>query len=107
MNIILEICSNALQSAYSYWFFFYTSPAARWFARTVTGATQDTGKDIGFPINQVCIRVPTSGYQPNILRYRGMCRTGILAIHYFMKVFRIVNICWFHQLKRLKHRKVG
>ena len=65
-------------------------------ARTITRSPQYTGKHIGVPIEHVGFGITLLRNQADVLRNRRVCRTGVLAIDYFVKVVWIKNICWFH-----------
>jgi hypothetical protein len=90
--------SNALESAngHGLWFLSIvlldaTAPT-RWLARPVAGSTQDTGENIGHPIDHVGIAVATLTDQTDVLRNGGMSRTGPLAIDDLVEVRRMGNV---------------
>ena len=79
---------------------FHAAPAARRFARAVTGASQDAGKHIRFPVDHVGIVVLARSDHADVFGNGRVRRAGVLTIDDFMKVLRVRNIGGFQSLLR-------
>jgi hypothetical protein len=95
-DIIFEVGRYTFESAYGHRFFFYSSTSAGWLAWSVTGTSQYSREYIGLPIDHVRFGVFSGGDESNVLRYRRVCRTRVLAIHYLVVVLRVFIICRLH-----------
>src|ERR1700738_211076 len=97
-DITLEARRNALQAADRHRLLFYADPPAGRLAWPVAGTPENSGKDIGFPIDHVSVAVSPSGNQSDVFRDWGVSRTGPLTIHDLVEVVRCRNIGRFHLL---------
>jgi hypothetical protein len=86
------IGSHTFQAADGDRFFFNATAAAGGFTGSVAGAAEDARKDIGLPVDHICIVVAALGDHPDILRDGGVGRTGILTINDFMEILGILKI---------------
>ena len=90
--VILEVSGYSFKPADSYRLFFNSPPTTGRLTWAVASSAQDTGKNIGHPIDHVCIGISACGDESDVFGYRRMSRAGILAIHYFVEILRIMNI---------------
>jgi hypothetical protein len=61
-------------------------------AGPVARAAEDAGKDVGFAVEEVGLRVASLRDQPNVLGHVRVGGTRPLAIDHFMVVLRIRNV---------------
>src|SRR5262249_34661386 len=73
--------------------FFDPAAAARGLARPVAGASEDAGKHIRPPVDEVSLAVVARRDQPDVFRNWGVGRTGPLAIDDLVKVFGSTDVC--------------
>src|SRR5271166_379166 len=97
-DIVLEVRRNALQAADRNRLLFHADPPAGRLAWPVAGTPENSGKDIGFPIDHVGVAVAASGNQSDVFRDWGVSRTGPLTIHDLVEVVRCRNVGRFHLL---------
>jgi hypothetical protein len=95
-DIAFVVCGHSFESANGNRFLFNPDPTARRFTRSVASPSENSRKNIGFPIDHIGFGKFFGGNQPDILGNRCVGRTGVLAIHYFMVVFRIFGIGRLH-----------
>ena len=97
-DVVLEIRRYPLQPANCNWFLLDPGSTAGRFARAITRSTEHARKNVAFPINQVGVGVAFLRNQPDVLGHRRMRRTGVLAIHDFVEIFRIGCVSRFQDL---------
>ena len=95
-NFAFVVGSHTFQAANGNGFIFHTSAAAGRFARPVARSAQNTGKNVGFPVHQISFRVPLGGNQTDVFGHGRMGRTCVLAVDYFVEIFRIFDVGRFH-----------
>src|SRR5205823_4136153 len=95
-DVVLEVGGDALEAADCHRRFLDASAAARRFAWTIAGASQNSGKHVRFPIDHVGVAVAALRDQSDVFGNRGVCRTGPLAIDHFVKVVGGRDIGRFH-----------
>jgi hypothetical protein len=95
-DIAFVVCSDSFESADGNRFLFDPYPPASRFAGSVTGSSEYTRKNIGFPVDHVGFSEFFGSDKPDIFRNRGMGGAGVLAIYYFMVVFRVFGIGRLH-----------
>ena len=95
-NGLLVVCCNALQPADGDRLLFHTHPATGGLTGPVTGPAQNAREDIGVPIDHVGIGIALCRNQSNVFGDRRVRRAGVLAIHHFVKVLGVLDICRFH-----------
>ena len=76
--------------------FLDTAAPARRFAWAIAGASENSGKNIGFPVHEIRVGVSTGGDQADVFGNRRVCGTGPLTIDHFMKVVGNANIGRLH-----------
>src|ERR1700738_3749559 len=99
-DVVLLVGGDTLQAADRYRFGFDVpafallhAPAATCrLTRPVTSAAENSGKDIGLPVDHVGVAVTPGGDQPNVFGHRSMGRTRPLAINDLVKVIRCRDI---------------
>ena len=74
----------------------HARPAAGRFARTIAGAAQDAGKNVGFAVEEIGVREPAVRNQPNVLRDIRMRRTRPLTIHNAVVVRGVPDVRRIH-----------
>ena len=97
-DVVLEVGGDALQAADRHRLGLgglgFLDPAAP--ASGLTGpvarASEDSRKDVRFPIDEVGVGVAAGRDQADVLRNRGVGRASPLAIDHFVKVVRIADI---------------
>ena len=102
-DVVLEIGGDALQAADRDGLGFRilvvrldaAAPAGR-LARAIAGASEDSGKDIRFPVDQIRVGIPAGGDQADVFGNRGMGRAGPLAIDDFVEISGITDIGGLH-----------
>src|SRR5690606_3482685 len=94
--IVFIVCSHPFQSANGDGFFFHPASSTGGFTRPVTSSAKDSWKNIGFPVDHISFAVFLRRYQTDIFRDWRVGWAGILAIHHFVVIFRILNIGRFH-----------
>ncbi len=87
---------DALQPADGDGLFFDATTTTRGFARAIADATENSGKDIRFAIDEIRIRELTLCDQSDVFRYIRVSGAGPLTIYDAMKVIRISGIGRFH-----------
>jgi len=95
-DIAFVVCGHSFEPADGDRFLFDPYPPASRFTRTVTGSTEYTRKDIGFPVDHIGFSKFFGSDKPDIFRNRGMGGAGVLAIHYLMVVFGVFGIGRLH-----------
>jgi hypothetical protein len=100
--LALEVGGDALQAADRHrlglgevFLFDPAAPAGR-LAGPVAGAPEDAGEDVAHPVHQIGLVEAALADQADVLRHRGVGRTGPLAIHHAVEVIRIVDVCGLH-----------
>src|SRR5262249_11102166 len=73
-------------------FIFDTAAPARRLARSIAGAAEDSGEDVGPPVDHVGVRVAPVGDQPDVFGDRGMGGAGPLAVDDLVEVVRILDV---------------
>src|SRR5690606_2476809 len=61
-------------------------------AGAVTGAAEDAGEYVGFPVDHVGVVVTTLGDQTDVFGNRGVRWAGVLAINNFVEIFRSLDV---------------
>ena len=97
-DFIFIVRGDALQTTDRNRFFIDASAAARRFARPIACASEDPGKHVRIPVDHVRLGVLAFGDQADVLGYRRVRRTRVLAIHNLMEIFGIIYVCRFHFL---------
>ncbi len=67
------------------------APAGR-FARTIAGAPEDAGEDIGFPVDHVGVAVTPGSDHPDVFGDGGMGGTRPLTIHDLVEIVGYSNV---------------
>ncbi len=108
LDVVLEVGGDALQAADRNRSFLDAAAAARGLARTIAGASQNSGKHIRFPVDHVGVAVTPLCNQTDVFgnwRVRG---AGPLAVDHFVKVVWRRDISRFHSyLVRAINEKRG
>lgn len=94
-RIFSIIRGNALESANCNRFFFDTAAATGRFTWSVARSSENTRKHVRVPVDHVSLGVFTRCDQANVLRYRCMRGTRVLAVDNFVKILRILYVSWF------------
>src|ERR1700686_7826 len=95
-DVILEVGGDALQPADRDRSVLDAAAAARGFARTIAGPSQNSRKYIRFPIDHVGVAIAAFSDQPDVFWNGRMRGTGPLAVDNFVKVVGCRNISRFH-----------
>ena len=90
------VCSHTFKAADRNRLFFQAATPACGFTRTIADSAEDAREDIAFAIDHVGVREPALSDQSNILGNISVGGTAPLAIHYLMKIIRIVRVRAFH-----------
>ena len=64
--------------------------------KAITRTAQDAGKDVRFAVEEIGVGVSALRDQANVFGDIRVGRAGPLAIHNFVEVVRVANICRFH-----------
>ena len=96
LDVVLEVGGDALQAADRDRRFLDAAAAARRLARTIAGASQNSGKHIRFPVDHIGVAITPLGDQTDVFGNGRVCRAGPLAIDHFVKVVWRRNISRFH-----------
>src|SRR5882724_2032308 len=96
LDVILEIGGDALQAADRNRCFLNAAAAARRLARTVAGASQNSGKHVRFPVDHIGVAITPFCNQTDVFGNWRVCRAGPLAIDNFVKVVWRRDISRFH-----------
>ena len=96
LDVVLEVGGDALQPADRDRCFLDTAAAACRLARTIAGASQNSGKHVRSPIDHVGVAIAAFSDQADVFWNRRMCGTRPLAIDDFMKVIGRRDIGRFH-----------
>jgi hypothetical protein len=99
-DIFLEVGGNTLQPANRHRFglsffvatFFNTAATTGGLARPVTGATEDSGKDVRLPVDHVRVAITAGRDHADVLGYGSMGRASPLAIDDFVEIVRVGDI---------------
>ena len=94
-----EVGGHTLEAANRHRFFFHATASASGFARTVAGAAQYAGEDVGLPIYHVRFGVAFGSDEPNVLRHRRVRRASVLTINDFVEIFRVLYVGRLHDLR--------
>ncbi len=95
-DVILEVGGHPLQPADRDRRFLDPAAAAGGLARTVAGASQNSGKHVRSPVDHVGVAVAAFGDQADVFWNWRMRGTGPLAVDDFVKVVGRRNIGRFH-----------
>ena len=102
-DLTFEVGGHPLEPADGYGFVTLQPPApAGGLAGTIAGAAQDAREDVGFPVEEVGLRVATLGDQPEVLGHIGVRRAGPLAVDHFMVVVRAGDVGWTRHFRGLR-----
>ena len=96
LDVVLEVGGDALQAADRDRRFLDAAAAAGRLARTVAGASQNSGKHVRLPIDHVGVAIAAFGDQADVFGNGGVRGTGPLAIDHFVKVVGRRDISRFH-----------
>ena len=96
LDVVLEVGGDALQAADRDRRFLDAAAAARRLARTIAGASQNSGKHIRFPIDHIGVAITPLGNQTDVFGNWRVCGAGPLAIDHFVKVVWRRDISRFH-----------
>ena len=96
LDVVLEVGGDALQAADRDRGFLDAAAAAGRLARTIAGASQNSGKHIRFPVDHVGVAVAPISNQADIFGNGRVRGTGPLAIDHFVKVVGRRDISRFH-----------
>src|SRR5204862_1935453 len=88
-HVVAEIGGNALQPADGHGLAVHATTAAGWLARPIARPAQNAREDVRFAVEEIRLRVPALGDQPDVLRYVGVGRTCPLAVDYSMVVLGV------------------
>src|SRR5260221_6127214 len=91
-DVALGVSRDPLQPADRHRFLLDQAAAAGRLARTIAGAPQNAGKDVGFPIDRPGLGVFLVRDQADVFGHRRMCRAGPLAIDNLMEVVGIPDL---------------
>src|SRR5499426_3744304 len=97
-DVVLVVGRHALEPADRHRLVLHAYAAARWFARTVAGAPEDSREHVGFPVDHIGVAIAAFGDQPDILGNRRVRRTRPLAIHHLVEIVRARNVRSLHLL---------
>ena len=99
-DVVLEVGGDALQTADCDGFrlalavaaLLDPAAAARRLARPITGAAENAREDVGFPVDEVGVRVAAGRDQPDVLGDGGVGRARPLAIDDFVEIVGLRDI---------------
>src|SRR5690606_5227577 len=93
-DILLDLVvgGDALEAADGDGLFLDPAATAGGLAGAVTGAAEDAGEYVGFPVDHVGVVVTTLGDQTDVFGNRGVRWAGVLAINNFVEIFRILDV---------------
>jgi hypothetical protein len=86
MDVFLIVSGHPFEAAYGHRLLVNTAAPAGGLTRPVTDAAQDAGEHIGVPVDHVGVTIAAGGDQTDVFGNGGVCRTGVLAIHDFVKI---------------------
>ena len=95
-DFVAVIRSDALQTADRNGFTVHAPTATCRLTRPITSASQDARENVGFAVEEIGVRVSALRDQTNVFGDIRVGRARPLAIHYFVEVIRVANICRFH-----------
>ena len=101
-DVVAQVGGDALEPANGDRLSVDASSAACRFAGAVAGAAEDAREDVGFPVEEVGLRVATLGDQPEVLGHIGVRRAGPLAVDHFMVVVRAGDVGWTRHFRGLR-----
>src|SRR5262249_16337429 len=104
-DVVLEVGGDALEAADRDRLLLDAAAPARRLAWPVAGASEDSRKHVGLPIDHVGVAVAARRDQPDVFRDWSVCRTGPLAIHDLVEVVRISDVGILHFL--LDHARLA
>ena len=96
LDVVLEVGGDALQAADRNRCFLDAAAAARRLARTIAGASQNSGKHIRFPVDHIGVAITPLGNQTDVFGNWRVSGAGPLAIDHFVKVVWRRDISRFH-----------
>jgi hypothetical protein len=99
LDVVLEVGGDALQSANGDRGILDPATPAGRFARTITGASENSRKHIGAPIDHIGVAITTLGDQSDVFGDGCVRGAGPLAVDDFVKVVRGRDISRFHSYR--------
>ena len=96
LDVVLEVGGDALEAADRDRRFLDAAAAAGGLARTIAGASQNSGKHIRFPVDHIGVAITPLCNQPDVFGNWRVCGAGPLAIDHFVKVVRRRDVSRFH-----------
>ena len=96
LDVVLEVGGDALQAADRDRRFLDAAAAACRLARTIAGASQNSGKHIRFPVDHIGVAITPLCNQTDVFGNWRVSGAGPLAIDHFVKVVRRRDISRFH-----------
>ena len=88
----LAVGGDALQAADGDRLLLEASAPAGRLARPVAGATEDPGKDVGLPVDEIGALIVALRDSPDVFGDRRVSRAGPLAVDDFVEVIRILDV---------------
>ncbi len=95
-DVVLEVGGDAFEAADRHRLVLHTHASAGRLAGPVAGASENSGKDVGFPVDHVGVAIAARRDQADIFGHRRVRRTCPLTIHDLMEVVRPRNVGRFH-----------
>ncbi len=102
-HVALQIGGNTLEPTNRDGTAIDTAPSTRWLAGAVTRASEDSWKDVGFPVEHVGVVETPLGDEANVTGNVRVSGTRPLTIHYPVVILRILIVRWLHYAISLDH----
>src|SRR5262245_43065719 len=96
--VVFIVGRDSFQAADRHRLLLYADTPAGRLARAVAGAPQNSGKNIGTPVDHVGVGVTPLCDQADIFGNRGVRGTGPLAVHDLVEVIRRRNVGILHRI---------
>src|SRR5690606_15562225 len=94
--VVAQGGGNALQAADRNRLAIDARATAGRLAGAITRPPENTGEDVGSAIQEIGLRVPSLGNQPDVLWNVGVGRTAPLTIDYTMVILWVRDVGWLH-----------
>ena len=94
-DVVAIVRGDTFETADRHGLFVDASAPTRRLTWAIARSTEHAGKDVRVPVDHIGLGVTAFGDQPDVLGHRRVSRASVLAIDNFVKVFGILNVCWF------------
>ncbi len=91
-DVVLVVGGDALQAADRHRLVLDPAASAGGLAGTVAGPPEDSGEDIGLPVDHIGVAIALRRDQPDVFGNGGMGGTGPLAVHHLMEIGGVGDI---------------